>query len=381
MEKNGQTVCVLDEHDTVIGYTYPKRAKGLVKKCRAEFVSDQMIRLYKQCPTYENMEDIEMDNMNFITINPKEWRRNPDGSNKTVCDRFMISNPLAGAIPSAPKMVEVLSVGAWDWGCTSHVTNGFQTLEPNTEYHLVFWLNGGENDRSDETCQLQILFTDDNFTASVKEFETGLCYRLNRGYIKPLKKYNGWEYYDIPFTTTQAKYTQFQLVTDRAPMALMQAEDPEAYQDLQDLLDPYEKQRPQRHNIVFEDGWPSDNRWYSTENLAARAQNMAPNTASGKGQAFHYSLNDTDFTSDIRESFADMKENIKDEIAEELQDELEGLKDEIEEEIQDELEDLQEEIMDSIKVEIDIDGLRDEVMESVRGAMDALREAFGSRNS
>ena len=360
MEKNGQTVCVLDEHDAVIGYTYPKRAKGLVKKCRAEFVSDQVIRLYKQCPTYENMEDIEMDNMNYITINPKEWRKNPDGSNKTVCDRFMISNPLAGVIPSAPSMVEVLSVGAWDWNCTSHVTNGFQTLEPNTEYHFVFWLNGGENDRSDETCQLQILFTDDNFIASAKEFETGLCYRLNRGYIKPLKKYKGWEYYDIPFTTTQAKYTQFQLVTDRAPMALMQAEKPEVYQNLQNLVDPYEKQRPQRHNIVFEDGWPSDTRWYSTENLARSQVNAAHGHE--KGQAFQ----NMDFASDIRESFADMKENIKDEITEELQDELE---------------DLQEEILDSIKVEIDIDGLRDEVMESVRGAMDALRGTFGSRNS
>ena len=30
MEKNGQTVSVLDERNTVIGYTYPKRAKGLV---------------------------------------------------------------------------------------------------------------------------------------------------------------------------------------------------------------------------------------------------------------------------------------------------------------------------------------------------------------
>ena len=60
MEKNRQTVCVLDEQDTVIGYTYPNRAKGLIKKRRAEFVSDNAIRLYRQCPTYENMEDIEI---------------------------------------------------------------------------------------------------------------------------------------------------------------------------------------------------------------------------------------------------------------------------------------------------------------------------------
>lgn len=101
MEKNRQTVCVLDEKDTVIGYTYPKRAKGLIKKRRAEFVSDNAIRLYRQCPTYDNMEDIEMANTNFITIIPTAWRKNPDGGAKTVCDRFMISNPLAGAVANA----------------------------------------------------------------------------------------------------------------------------------------------------------------------------------------------------------------------------------------------------------------------------------------
>ena len=57
MTKNGQTVCVLDGHDAVIGYTYPNRAKGLVKKRRAEFVSDECIRLYRRCPTYEDMEN------------------------------------------------------------------------------------------------------------------------------------------------------------------------------------------------------------------------------------------------------------------------------------------------------------------------------------
>lgn len=142
-------------------------------------------------------------------------------------------------------------------------------------------------------------------------------------------------------------------------MALMRAEEPEVYRDLQELTDPYEKQRPQRHNIIFEDGWPSDNRWYSTENLARAQGKDASNTTSGKGHAF-YSMHGTDFASDIRESFEDMKENIRIEISEELQEELE---------------DLQEEIRDTIQDELDIDSLRDEVMESVRGTMDALREA------
>ncbi len=136
---------------------------------------------------------------------------------------------------------------------------------------MVFWLNGGENDRCDEICQLQILFTDYSVTASSEEFEKGMCYRLNREYIKPLKRYKGWEYYDIPFTTTDARYTQFQFVAYRAPMALMAAEKPDVYESLEEVLDPFDGKRPQRHNIMFEDGWPKD-KWYSTERLAHSEQ-------------------------------------------------------------------------------------------------------------
>lgn len=350
MEKNGQTVRVLDEQGTVIGYTYPKRAKGLIKKCRAEFVSDQEIRLYKQCPTYENMEDKKMDKINFITISPKAWRRNPDGGSQTVCDRFMINNPLAGAVPSADRTVEILSVGTWDWNTTSHVTNGFQELEPDTEYHLLFWLNGGENDRSDEICQLQILFTDDNVTASNSEFDKGLRFRLNRGYIKPLKKYNGWEYYDIPFTTTQARYTQFQFVAYRAPMAVMSAEEPEVYKDLPDITDPYEKQRPQRHNIVFEDGWPV-NQWYSTERLANPASSDTVTQPRRPGNIPTFGINSGNHRSDIADD-----DFLRNEIMESVMDELD-------------VESLRDEIMESIMDELDVVSLRNEIMEAIRESL------------
>lgn len=336
MEKNGQTVRVLDEQGTVIGMTYPKRAKGLVKKCRAEFVSDKEIRLNKQCPTYENMEDNKMDQnnsiekkTNFITVNPREWSKNPHPANETVCDRFMISNPFSEELESASGMVEILSIGQWDWQGPSCVVNGFQELEPGTEYHLIFWLNGGENDRSDETCQLQILFTDRNITASREEFSEGVCFRLNRGYIKPLKKYKGWEYYDIPFTTTDAKYTQFQFVADRAPMAVMPAEKPETYKDMADIPDPYEAKRPQRHNIIFEDGWPV-NKWYSTECLA-NPKSVKP----GNGSGFHSFRGP--LPEEMQERMSEMAEEMQDsmsEMAEEIRDEiLNGIDNEIKESI------------------------------------------------
>ncbi len=358
MTKKGQTVCVLDEHNAVIGHTYPNRAKGLVKKRRAEFVSDESIRLYKQCPTYENMEDTEMDQGNYITINPKEWCKNPGESHRTDLARFMINNPLADAMPSAEKLTEVLSIGSWDWNRYSFVTNGFLTLDPEMEYHFVFWLNGGENDRADEVCQLQILFTDYNVTASAKEFEEGFCYRLNRGYIKPLKKYKGWEYYDILFTTSKARYTQFQFVAHRAPMALMRAEEPDAYKDLENVTDPFEDRRPQRHNIYFEDGWPSDNRWYSTTNLS-RAQEQGENQTPPNG-SFTGDLPPMFFGKDLKpfnESFTGINvDDLRQEIVDSIMDELN-------------LDDLREELIDSIVNDFDVDALREQILASVRDAV------------
>jgi hypothetical protein len=89
---------------------------------------------------------------------------------------------------------------------------------------------------------------------------------LNRNNIKPLKKYKGWEYYSIPFRTDGLGFIKLRFVADRAPLAILAAEAPDAYEGMKDVPDPFEGKRPQRHNIFFEDGWPNDT-WYSTEAL------------------------------------------------------------------------------------------------------------------
>ena len=91
-------------------------------------------------------------------------------------------------------------------------------------------------------------------------------YNLNRNFIKPLKKVNGWELYEIPFITGDNEYTQLRFVAMRAYMTVLSAKPAEAYADLPDSVDEFESERPQRHNIVFADGWPT-NTWYSTREL------------------------------------------------------------------------------------------------------------------
>ncbi len=51
-------------------------------------------------------------------------------------------------------------------------------------------------------------------------------------------------------------------------MTILDAKAASEYASLPDSPDPYEEQRPQRHNIVFNNGWPTD-KPYSTANLEA----------------------------------------------------------------------------------------------------------------
>lgn len=166
------------------------------------------------CPMCENMED-PMDNINtvsdtnYIFFNPREWMKLPDiDENKNVFSRFFISSPFANGT------VEVVSTGKWNWDWCG-ITNGMNQLQPNTEYHFVFWLNGGENDCSDETCMFEVLFTDNSMRTSESDWEQRLYYKLSRSYIKPLKRYKGWELYDISFATNERKYTQLRFAAPR----------------------------------------------------------------------------------------------------------------------------------------------------------------------
>ena len=56
IEKN---VIVVDEQGNILEATYPKRAKGLVKKGRARFISERMICL--ACPLEKFIEETEME--------------------------------------------------------------------------------------------------------------------------------------------------------------------------------------------------------------------------------------------------------------------------------------------------------------------------------
>ncbi len=141
-------------------------------------------------------------------------------------------------------------VSAWqiaDWNYNWSVIRTNLLLEPNVDYNFTFWLNGGENDRYDEVCYLEI------FSDSWDERET---FPLKRDLTKPLKYKNGWYLFSIPFTAPENEHVTLRFTAASAITTIAPAEHVEAYSKLEsDVIPPDMKQR---HNIVFENGWPEE---------------------------------------------------------------------------------------------------------------------------
>ncbi len=264
--------------------------------------------------------------MNYILFNPRNWSFDQMQNNNQHSFGYGRNNGFSQSFPAERSfindfdgsLIESLMFGDWNTSYARAVSKELSLL-PDTEYCFVFWLNGGENDSGSEICRLQIAFGgnwDDCYT-----------YKLNRNYIKPVLHKDGWELYSIPFRTpvayTPAGFgtvssgfgtavsgstvstvatgtdavaqsgnsntaptvvTHLAFVVGVAPMALKPAKELEFYADWKDAPDEFASERPQRHNLVFADGWPSISQYggdkYSTEALRAkkarRMENIPP---------------------------------------------------------------------------------------------------------
>lgn len=217
-----------------------------------------------------------MDNNNIITrnedrtqpytmlyFNAREWRFNKDCKDNTGSRSFMEGPDGA--------LTEAFTIGNWTWNWTE-ICSKQLVLAKNTPHMFTFWLNGGENDRNNEVCRFEVIFNNDH--------ENRYTYNLNRNFIQPVKRLNGWELYEIPFITGDNEYTELRFVAQYAYMTVMAAKDKFEYADIPDTVDEFADERPQRHNIVFQDGWPT-NQWYSTKNLRAQREQRVNNEQPG----------------------------------------------------------------------------------------------------
>ncbi|MCL2356241.1 MAG: hypothetical protein FWC70_03630 [Defluviitaleaceae bacterium] len=176
-----------------------------------------------------------------LQFEPRKWQ-----SENNLAERTVITDPAGG-------LTEVFCLGNWHKQ-RAEINSQAMPLKKNTDYTFAFWLNGGENDRRAETCQLRVCFNGDD--------KNPLIFRLNRGYIKPAKYSGGWYRYEIPFNTGDADgesvETTLQFTATDAHCAVMP--DKPVFDALPDDDRP-DPRIPQRHNIVFTDGWPHDASW------------------------------------------------------------------------------------------------------------------------
>lgn len=119
--------------------------------------------------------------MKDIFFIPGDWDVDPD-AHSTVA----VLKPLPGY---NKKQVHGWQLGDWQYSWST-IACDFN-LTAGEEYCFYFWLNGGENDRHDEVCELEIFGEDWNARQT---------FSLNRNHTKPQKYLGGWYLFAIPFT-------------------------------------------------------------------------------------------------------------------------------------------------------------------------------------
>lgn len=224
MAKN---VIVTDEFDNQIGLTYPKRARGLIKNGRAEYVSDDRIRLLKgaHAPSANNdTEDFKMSNI--INFNAREFKfdetcTSMDGDPVNAGSRMFISD-------FSGDNAEVFEIGDWHW--TWSQIKCEKQLEPNTDHVFRFAVQGGVNNTGDG--QSRFIIRQD------KDWDNRLEYPLERSRFKPAlskKSKDGFlRVYEITFNSGESGMVTFIFNALHFVEIIMPAKELEAYAELED---------------------------------------------------------------------------------------------------------------------------------------------------
>lgn len=225
--------------------TYPKRAKGLVKNGRAEFVNDHEIRLlaFRQneaesltdelCPTVDEFtEDKTMKNI--IEFNAREFKFD-NTCEQNVGTRMLVTDFL-------DRNTEIFEIGDWNWSWTQICCE--KTLLKNTDYVFRFAVTGGFNNTNDALLQLWI--------KPDKSYEDRYTYMLANSLYKPnlSKKLDNdlLRVYEIQFNTGESEAFEFVFVSQHAVARIMPAYELSAYENLEDMTGQQKMQELSENN-------------------------------------------------------------------------------------------------------------------------------------
>ena len=250
MEKNIIVTC---PDGTKAGVTYAKRARGLIKSGRAEYISDCEIRLRNITHALSVTNDTEDKIMsNVINFNARQFR--PDEtcqSNNNVNERTFITD-------CTGVSVEAYTVGDWNWN-QSQICYDF-VPESNADYLFRFAVDGGVCDTFDEKLRLIIMY-DNNW-------DDRQTYVLEADKYRPtFSKSTGTSMlrvYEIPFNSSDASTIRLMFMVMHAQTTFLPAHDNSTYEMLKDYT--YADHRRDRAGKASQNrgnngGWGSNGGW------------------------------------------------------------------------------------------------------------------------
>ena len=234
IEKN---VIVSDGNGRRIGATYPKRAKGLVKNGRAEYISDQEIRLLNtRLPAVSiDTEDISMSKV--IQFNARAFELE-ETCNTNVGYR--------GFITTASGNEEIWEIGDWGWNWTS-LCSTIKGLEQNTDYVFRFAMTLGHNDDNREESMVHIHYVGED---GKKAWNDRFTYCIGKSRFKPVISKRALDedtmirVFELPFHTGEHTDFRIVIIAQHAVARFYRAGDNEFYAGLEDLS--YEQWRKNR---------------------------------------------------------------------------------------------------------------------------------------
>ena len=227
MEKN---TIVIDELGNEIGQTYPKRARGLVKNGRAEYVNDCTIRLlHAHAPTIIDESIMEETNMsNVINFNARDFRFDKTCQGVNVGTRMFITDMFGDS-------AEIYEIGDHKGNWTQIACE--KTLDKQTDYCFRFAIVS-QVDGPFATSQFVIVPIEGE-EATQDDWDNRYVYNLSQCQYKPaLSKRWGnapIRVYEVPFQTGDIAKYRFVFVQHNAPARLMPAKELSAYDAFPDF--------------------------------------------------------------------------------------------------------------------------------------------------
>ena len=227
MEKN---ISIIDLNGKLIGQTYPKRAKGLVKNGRAEYAGDCTIRLLVAHSSTIYDQDMEVEIMsNVINFSTRDFSFDTSRGGVKAGNREFITDFLGDT-------VEIFHIGNKNGDST--FVSCFKNLEANTEY--IFRFGEIHKSTADEDLQFIVVpFMGDDM--SEDDWDNRYTFNISGGKFKAKlnKNLNGerLSIFEIPFNSGMAQKFKLFFKAENCEVCLVSARNLEEYASLEDYVE------------------------------------------------------------------------------------------------------------------------------------------------